>query len=332
MVINLKKNNVFNIVVIGAGNVGTRHIESLLLIDIPTNIFVIDQDFNSIKKTKKIYKNSKKNKFIKSINFFENISKINFDIDLAIISTNSNVRKSILKKMVIKNNIKNLLIEKVAFQSSNDFKEIMSLLKRKKIQCWVNLAKRIFPLFQKLKIQMNNKKKIIMNASSGNFDLGCNTIHYLDLFYFLTKSKIKSIDMNLIDKKIYKSKRKGYIDFNGTLKITTLRGDQLNITNFYGIQKDHILEISNQKFYYLILPYHNKYYHNNTKNKLIEKSFYQPKQSEMTSMIAKKILLEHKCDLPDLKESFITHKPMLDSFIEHINLIKKTKIKYCKIT
>ena len=132
---------------------------ALLLIDIPTNIFVIDQDFNSIKKTKKIYKNSKKNKFIKSINFFENISKINFDIDLAIISTNSNVRKSILKKMVMKNNIKNLLIEKVAFQSSNDFKEIMSLLKRKKIQCWVNLAKRIFPLFQKLKIQMNNKKR-----------------------------------------------------------------------------------------------------------------------------------------------------------------------------
>ena len=34
MVINLKKNNIFNIVVIGAGNVGSRHIESLLLIDI----------------------------------------------------------------------------------------------------------------------------------------------------------------------------------------------------------------------------------------------------------------------------------------------------------
>ena len=78
--------------------------------------------------------------------------------------------------------------------------------------------------------------------------------------------------------------------------------------------------------------YHNKYYHNNTNNKLIEKSFYQPKQSEMTNIIAKKILLEQKCDLPDLKEAFITHKPMLDSFIKHVNLIKKTKINYCKIT
>ena len=170
-----------------------------------------------------------------------------------------------------------------------------------------------------------------MNASSGNFDIGSNTIHYLDLFYYFTKSKIKNIDMSLIDKKIYKSKRKGFIDFNGTIKINNYNGDHLIITNYYNSSKDHILEISNNKFYYMLLPFHDKIYFNN-KKLLTEDFFYQPKQSELTHLIAKDILLEGICDLPSLDESYLTHKPMLNSFIKQINLINKTKITKCNIT
>ena len=333
MVINLKNNkNIFNVVIVGSGNIGSRHLQGLLLIDIPINIYVVDNDSIALKKSKTIFKNTKTNKNIKSIYYFDNINKLNLQIDLAIVATNSNIRRKIIEKLVSSNIIKFFLIEKIAFQSEKDFIEIINLLKKNKIKTWVNLAKRTFPFFKKLKKKIKNRNKIIMNASSGNFDIGCNTIHYLDLLYYFTKSKIKDIDMSLIDKKIYKSKRKGYIDFSGTIKINSYNGDQLNITNYYNSSKDHILEISSNKFYYMFLPFHNKIYFTNKKNKLTERFFYQPIQSELTNLITKDILLKGRCVLPSLEESFLTHKPMLNSFIKHVNLINKTKVTKCKIT
>ena len=65
---------------------------------------------------------------------------------------------------------------------------------------------------------------------------------------------------------------------------------------------------------------------------LAEKFFYQPIQSELTNLITKDILLKGRCVLPSLEESFLTHKPMLNSFIKHVNLINKTKVTKCKIT
>ena len=53
---------------------------------------------------------------------------------------------------------------------------------------------------------------------------------------------------------------------------------------------------------------------------------------KLTNLIAKDILLKGMCDLPSLEESFLTHKPMLNSFIKHVNLINKTKVTKCKIT
>ena len=53
MVINLKnKKNNFNVVIVGSGNIGSRHLQGLLLIDIPINIYVVDNDSIALKKSK----------------------------------------------------------------------------------------------------------------------------------------------------------------------------------------------------------------------------------------------------------------------------------------
>ena len=323
----------YNIVIIGSGGIGSRHLQSLMKMNLPISIYIIDKDLKAIANSKKIVKSSKINKKIKSIKYLRNIDKFHQNIDLAIIATNADTRRSVIENFVSKNKIKYMLIEKVAFQSEKDFTKIITLLKKNKIKSWINLAKRLFPFFKRLKEKIKKSEKIIINASSGNFDIGCNTIHYLDLFYYLTKSRIKNIDMSLMDKRLYKSKRKGYIDFNGTLKISNYKKDQLTITNFYNIAKDHILEIHTEKFYYLLFPYKDKlYYSSKNSKKLIEKIFYQPKQSELTHKTARDILLFGKSELPTLEESYTVHRPMLNAFIEHVNSFKKIQTNKCNIT
>ena len=329
----MKKLINYNIVIIGSGGIGIRHLQSLMKINLPISIYVIDKNFKALTNSKKIVKDSKKNNKIKSIIYQKKIERFKLNIDLAIIATNADIRRKVIENFISKNKIKYMLIEKVAFQCEKDFIKIITLLKKHRIKSWVNLAKRLFPIFKNLKNKIKKSEKILINASSGNFDIGCNAIHYLDLFYYLTKSKIKDVDMSLMDKRIYKSKRKGYIDFNGTLKVNNIKKDQLIITNYFNSPKDHILEIHTEKFYYLFFPYKDKLYYSSKNNKkLIEKDFYQPKQSQLTHQIAKDILLYGKSELPTLEESYIVHRPMLKAFIDHVNSFNKIQINKCNIT
>ena len=63
-----------------------------------------------------------------------------------------------------------------------------------------------------------------------------------------------------------------------------------------------------------------------------EYEFHIPFQSEKTQIIVKKILETKQCDLTTLNESIEIHKPLLHSFIDHLNKISDSKYTYCPIT
>jgi hypothetical protein len=327
----------YNVVIIGSGNIGSRHLQGIAKIKIPINLYVVDNNLSSINLAKKRFNLAKKNINIRSINFINSIERILIRIDLAIIATNANVRKVIIERLIEKNIVKNLLIEKVCFQSIKDYQSISRKLEKKNINSWVNLAKRLFPLYKEINRKLKNENFFTINVSSGNFDIGCNTIHLLDILTFLSGSKIKKIDMSLIDKKILKSKRKGFIDFKGTLKAKTYRGDELVITNYYDNFSPEILQIASKNYYFHIDHYNNKVKsYKRINNKIVLQKKYQMKelnQSEMTNVMSQNILLNNKCELPDLLESYNIHKPMLAAFLEHINNFSgKKPVNICKIT
>ena len=90
-----------NIAVIGSGNVGSRHVQGLVSSVAKMNVFVTDPKKNNLEKTKKlILENNLDNNKNINISFNQAISKINSSIDLAIISTNSDIRRQVIEKLV----------------------------------------------------------------------------------------------------------------------------------------------------------------------------------------------------------------------------------------
>ena len=55
-----------------------------------------------------------------------------------------------------------------------------------------------------------------MEVTGGNRDIGCNSIHYIDLYSYLSENLTLNYNFKL-DKKLKKSKRKGFIEFNGQI-------------------------------------------------------------------------------------------------------------------
>ena len=98
-----------------------------------------------------------------------------------------------------------------------------------------------------MKNKITGQFKLIYQYSE--WGLGCNTIHFLDLFgFFLKTNKIKVSHSNL-DNKIYKSKREGYLEFKGSLELTfnntnTVGGSTNGKIRIYGVNYN-ILKIEN---------------------------------------------------------------------------------------
>ena len=85
----------YNVLIVGSGNVGSRHIQGILKSKYKINIYIVENTLNSIINTKKRISEvnyiNKKNYIYKNLNF----KKKNFN--LAIIATNSKGRLNLIK-------------------------------------------------------------------------------------------------------------------------------------------------------------------------------------------------------------------------------------------
>ena len=68
--------------------------------------------------------------------FFNEIDAVFDQIDLVIISTSSNVRSKVIKEILKKKHVKNIVLEKVLFQTVQEYQEITDLFKSFEIKCW----------------------------------------------------------------------------------------------------------------------------------------------------------------------------------------------------
>ena len=313
-----------NILIVGLGNIGLRHLEGILKINKKIHIFIIDKQKKKIKLLKQI-KNKK-------IYFFNNINSIkNLKFKLVIFATNSKPRFFLLNKLLKNNIVKNIIFEKVVFQSSSQFKFALEIIKKKKINAWVNCTRRCMKFYKYLKNMLKNEGGIYMKFVSSKWEMGSNLIHYIDLFDFLINKKTKFKYENKLLKKIFLSKREGYHEFFGKIKI--LNNDNvLIVQNFIKNIKPSLSIISKNINIYIDLK-------KNKKNVKIKKNNilkYINFKHELVSNLAKKnvekILQNKKIDLTTLNETWSHHRLIFKLFNQHLEKITKKKYKKCPIS
>ena len=215
----------YRVAIIGCGAIGRRHLESLLKFKKKIEIYLIDKSFSALNLSKKIISKSKKKH---DINYLLRMDMLPKKIDLAIIATTSDVRKDLTIKLLKQANLKYIIFEKFVFQSIQDFKKINFLLKKHKVKSWVNTSHRLNQVYKKIKKHLKNKI-FRMQVEGSNWSMGSNSIHWLDLFVFLTNQKKIIGVYSKLKKKIYSSKRKGFVEFGGEFEIKNKHGSSLRL-------------------------------------------------------------------------------------------------------
>jgi hypothetical protein len=324
----------YNILVIGAGQIGSRHLQGLAKIDIPIKLLVIDPNQNSIETAKKRFSELPQNQNISQINFCNELKQKNEKFDLVIIATNSDVRFEVTKNLVNKHNVQCIVFEKIVFQREKHFEQILHLLHQKKIKAWVNCPRRLYDFYMQLKDLLKAEDLIYFSLTGGEWGMGCNSVHFLDLICYLSGTSDINIDRIYLDPGFIPSKRPGFFEFTGRIegriseKIQFRLHSQRASTAPISISlstKNHQINIFEKDAYALSAVSNNSWIR-------VKNDIKIPFQSELTQIMAKQILTTGESSLAGFEESYLIHKPLLKIFTRHYNTAAAKKINYCPIT
>jgi len=323
----------YTIVLIGAGQLGSRHLQSLAKINIPVQLEVIDPCKESLQVARQRFFEIPQNSNINSISFLQNDNHNLSDIDLCVVATNADVRAHVISQLLANRKVKNFVLEKVLFQDVEAYEKINSLFVKNNIKAWVNCPRRIYSIYREIKNIVENQR-IDFIASGKNWGLGCNSIHFIDILSYLISTSQYEIHTTFLDTKMIQSKRKGFTEFTGILKGKFSNGTTFELESMLNEKGGVQIVISSDNFEIKVDESQGKAIlkqKNNTWNEEIIESRI-PFQSELTHLVAQDILQKGSCGLTPFEESCALHLPMIKAFNKFIGTIEGRDCPICPIT
>ena len=318
-----------NVVLVGAGQIGSRHLQALANIINLCRITVVDPNLRSLDTAHK--------RFLEVSNASSNIlfttkTPIGESFDLAIIATSADVRLAAFVSILQKNKLKNVIFEKVLFQSLKQIQQCTNLLKIYTVQAWVNCPRRAYESYKQLKSIIKQDPLISMKITGSNYGLACNGIHFVDLFAFLSGQNVVAMKQEL-GRELIESKRRGCFEASGKLNFSTtdsfLSISCDNATDYMSYE----IEITTKHARYLIDELSQNIRVFNLDNDLLSTTaFTVPPQSQLSHIIASEIMSKSQCDLTIYSESALLHGQYLTVFFEHFNLLEPGRFDVCPIS
>lgn len=321
------------IVIIGAGQLGSRHLQGIAQSSFDISIEVVEPFESSRKTAEERYYQIEKRPNIKDIKFIDCIEKLSNNIDLVIVATSADVRSKVTTELLTKKNVANIVLEKVLFQTIKEYEIIEKLLIDTNTACWVNHPRRMFPAYKELKSELREANQVSYNFQGGDWGLACNSLHFIDHLSYLTDSSNLIVNNQFLDNKIYNSKRENFVEFNGLLTgkldnhTFSLYCNEEKTSGTLSIVSDILtanideakgeLTVSRKK--------------DNWNNELIQtKIIYF--QSELSSRLIEDILIKKECSLPTFDDAKKLHIPFIKSLLNHMDKVNKKNNKLCPIT
>lgn len=316
-----------NILIVGAGQLGSRYLQGLSEVSIPLNIIVLDVSSKSLLVAAARWQEVVKVDTPHTVSFINEYHLPVNEIEIAIVATGASNRHIVIKNILEITTIRYWILEKVLAQSSEGIETIKELLKEAK-GAWVNTPRRVMKWWKEIKSMITTGQPLQLSIEGGLWGLACNSIHFLDLLQWITEEQLISVDVKDLKKEWFESKRQGYYEVKGSISCYFSGGSliQLSVDPKLTGMKIHIKE----KF--------NSWEIDESSGTAIRSDGLTiiggiNFQSELTNNIVQNILLNGMCGLPTLNQSSELHKPFLNDMLKHWKKQEqKTEDKYLPIT
>ncbi|MGB0392178.1 MAG: Gfo/Idh/MocA family oxidoreductase [Salibacteraceae bacterium] len=327
-------NKTYTVAVIGAGQLGSRHLQGILKSKLSLKVFVVDP-FQKSLETAESRANEIENKH--TLQFHTSISNLPEQLDFGLIASNADNRAEIIQNLLEHSKVTHLVLEKVLFQKLEDYKVIGNLLADHQVKTWVNHPRRSQPIYKELSARLENESQIDFSFYGENWGLACNGLHMLDIISQLSNSPISTISMKNIDSKILESKRAGNIEITGTLSGKTGNSNTFSVTSSFAEETIRPVSLT------INTPEKRFFIQEGMTCFLIESSlqngfkaetttFPLIFQSDLSDSLVTEILTDGTCDLPSYEEAKSTHMVFIKEVLDFYNRTTQKNVNVCPIT
>lgn len=291
------------VLLIGAGNIGRRHLQGLLLSRMSFDIHVVDPFESSLEAARQMIKESSEHSH--TISFHTSYSNLPKQANIAIIATAADIRLRVLEELLNSCSLAYVILEKVLFQKLSDYEQAKSLLAKSNTIAYVNCPRRYFPHYQKLHAEAFSRDWK-MTVTGSNWGLACNAVHFIDLYNYLTGEIPEAYNTTALLPEIVASKRAGFVEVNGSLKSKDAR---LEINCL--LEEGHPIEVNLVRADEQILIQEGK--------GLVEgfsANYEAIPLSQMAHLPVQELLVNGTCGLTPYALSASLHQPFIQALLE----------------
>lgn len=324
------------VLLIGCGQLGSRHLQALACVAGIGEIIVVDSVPAALEMGRqRVAEVPGRNSSIR-FQWFTLLGNEAAGCDLCIIATQASGRGMLLKDVVERTGCRLFLIEKVVAQSVAEYSAMLALSKKLGLKVWVNCKTRAYSIHRYIKAKMNPLEPIVFTVVGGNHGLGNIGVHEADIFVYHDEcSEIKLVGERF-DDKLHQSKRGHHVqDLSGALFGISDKGSEFFLSFAPSHESSDLITIASpsarfivdhiQKFAMESYPADNWVW----RPVLINENWMV---SHMTISFVSDILGRGECLLPTLGDCFPAHKFVLESLLPAFNRLRGRNDEFCPIT
>jgi hypothetical protein len=323
----------YHIAVVGAGQLGSRHLQGLARLTLPCEIEVVDPSPASLNVARERFAEMPTNAAVRAVHYHSSMEALPPSLDYVVVATAADVRLSVLQSLLAGREVRSVLLEKVLFQRLSDYKVAEALLNSRKVHAWVNCPRRAFPIYAAIREFFVGDPLRYFQVMGGGWGLGCNSIHFLDLLSMLCGHAVTDISTADLDEALVPSKRANFMEFTGSLfgqcgdahfEITSVADSsaRLLLTLRSEWRTCVIDEVGGCAFFF----------DGNRQSPWERREFSVPFLSELSTSIATRILVEGISELATFEQSKSSHLPLLAALGAHAARTQGTPADFCPIT
>lgn len=313
------------ILIVGAGQLGSRHLQALASLDRPVSIQVVDPSMLSLNLARKRWGEVNGHG---RVEFIPALNGAAAEVDVAIVATTADIRRGVIEAMLSRIHPSYVVLEKVAFQHPGDFDTVAGLFANKGVRVWVNCPRRMWPFYENLRSTV--KTPMRLDVKGTNWGLACNSIHFIDLFAYLSGVKDFFLTPAFDDGHI-ESKRKGFIELTGSLAAYFGIGGEISLTSNASDETPFVVTIEDAEHRWSIEEGKGRVVARDKAMDIEKEQIIKvPFQSQLTNIVVEHLLNDGDCPLTPFGESWALHVPLLKAISEH--LYGPGKVNRCPIT
>ena len=305
-----REKEIARVAVIGAGNIGSRHLQALVKIERPLEIYAVDPSPTALQQAARGLDEAASDRQV-SVCYLDDLGGLPPSLDVAIVATRSKERRGVTEAMLEQTKVRFLILEKILFPSPADYGAVATLLREKSVVAYVNCAQRLYPLYQRLRTEIGDAGPVDVQVTGSSWRLATNCIHYLDLAAFLSGRADVHLDHVHIDEMEDDPRYGGSVDFFGNVQGRFGDGSTVSVRSFKAggtpvtvtIRTPDRLCIVNERLRRAWV------YDNASSWTPSETEAPMPRQSEMSHHIVDSLLDTGGCGLPSYQDSSAWPRP-----------------------